>query len=76
MLLAFYMVQANPGNTTCSQPPNSATVGMNDITPPRIEDEEQEVIKMQHVDIQNAFVHMCIMHSVVILFVGRFNQQA
>jgi len=32
MLLAFYMVQANPGNTTCSQPPNSATVGMNVVS--------------------------------------------
>jgi len=58
MLLAFYIVQANLGTTTCSQPPNSATVGMNDITLPRIEDEEQEVIKMQHVHIQNAFVHL------------------
>ena len=58
MLLAFYIMQANLGTTTCSQPPNSATVGMNDITPPRIEDEEQEVIKMQHVHIQNAFVHL------------------
>ena len=54
MLLAFYIVQANPGTTTCSQPPNSTTVGMNDITLPRIEDEEQEVIKMQHVNIPNA----------------------
>jgi hypothetical protein len=26
---------------------------MNDITPPRIEDEEQEVIKIQDVDIPN-----------------------
>jgi len=29
-------------------------MGMNDITTPRIEDEEQEVIKMQHVNIPNA----------------------
>jgi len=47
----LYCVQANPGTTTCSQPPNSATLGMNDITPPRVEDEEQEVIKIQHIDI-------------------------
>jgi len=46
-------VQAGTGTTTCLQPPNSVTVGMNDITPPRIEDEEQEVIKIQHVDIPN-----------------------
>ena len=58
MLLAFYIVQANLGTTTGSQPPNRTVVGMNDITPPRIEDEEQEVIKMQHVHIQNAFVHL------------------
>jgi hypothetical protein len=29
-------------------------MGMNDITPLHIEDEEQEVIKMQHVSIPNA----------------------
>jgi hypothetical protein len=50
----LYRVQANPGTTTYSQPPNGAAMGMNGITPPRIEAEEQEVIKMQHVNKPNA----------------------
>lgn len=55
------MVQANPGTTTSSQPPNSTTVGMNDITPPRMEVEEQEVTKMQHIrHTKIAFIQACI----------------
>lgn len=65
MLLGFYMVQANPGTTTCSQPPNSATVGINHITPPRIEDEEQEVTKMQHADTKLHLYTCVFTHSVV-----------